>query len=439
MKGWALLGLAAITALAATAQNIAPDVLLLSRVRDHARQQLAHLPNYTCTQTIQRFRKGPGPKEPFKPYDTVRLEVLFSGGKELYAAPGERRFVEDPTKFIGAGMIGTGVFAGWLRTLFVSNQAMFTWRGQESIKGQPRAQWDFRVPLMSSGYTLTVAGTSGKAGIKGTFGADPESLDVSQLQVDSDEIELGVPALEVNTSVIYARMLVGETEALLPQTAVQRMLLITFAEERNYLEFTHCQAFHSESSLVFEPPASGLPPEGPKFRVAPAPAQLLPKDLDVSIALAKPVTGTDLVGSPISARVLAPVRFKGRVVVREGATITGRLRRLEHYDDQGGYFVVGLEFTGVESLNMRFYAELREVDRSAGAERSLRKSTVKMETAGLPGSTSWQQRITTEHTWIDDLPGVGTFFVRGNRLNLPAGLKMVWKTVSVSSPQSANP
>ena len=430
------LAMAAIATFPALGQDIPPEVLLLSRVRGHVRDELAHLPNYTCTQTMQRFRKGAGAKDALKAFDTVRLEVLFADGKELYASPGDRSFVADPEKFIGSGMIGTGMFASWLRTLFVDNQAVFTWRGEERAAGYRSVRWDFRVPVMGSGYTITVAGASGKAGLKGSFWADPESLDLQQLSVDADDIPFGVPAMEVNTTVIYARERVGSAAVMLPQTAVMRLLSMTFEEERNYLEFTHCQEFHTESSLIFGAPADGALANGPKFAVSAAPEQVLPKGLELDLALATPITGKDLVGSLISARVLGAVRSKGKVLIPEGAMVRGRIRRLEHYDDQGGYFVVGLEFTDIESGGsvVRFYADLQDIDRSPGIEWSLRKST-----SQKTFDSAWErEKITTEQTWVTNLPGVGTFFVRADRLNLPVGLKMVWKTVSASSPQSAN-
>ena len=430
----AILAFAIVVSAGLPAQEIAPEVLLLSRIRDHHREELAHLPDYTCTETIRRFRKGAGPKDVLKPFDTVRLEVLFAEGHELYASPGTRRFSTDPSQFIGSGLIGTGIFATWLRSLFIDSHAVFTWRGEEQLAGQRSVRWDFRVPAMQSGYTITVAGISGKAGFRGSFWADPETLDLLQLNVDADDIAFGVPAMEVNNSVTYARMLVGGRAALLPQTAMMRLLPMTFEEERNYLEFTHCQAFHAESSLSFGSPSAGSLAEGPKFSVAATPVQVLPAGLTVTLALENPITGKDLVGSPISARVMAPVRHKGRVAIAEGAIVHGRIRRLEHYDGQGGFFVVGLEFTDVEPGAFEFYADLLEVEASAGAEHYLRKSTT--ERTEVQGG--WQEKTTTDHVWIYDLPGVGTFFVRGNRLNLPAGLKTVWKTVSASSPRSAN-
>jgi hypothetical protein len=440
----ALLALAAMAPLFA-AQEIAPEVMLLSRVRDHAREELAHLPNYTCLETMRRFLKGAAAKATLRAFDTVRLEVLYTDGKEFYASPGDRRFLDDdPSKFIGAGMIGTGTFAGWLRTLFVNNQATFNWRGEENVAGYQSVRWDFRVPVMGSGYTMIVAGVSGKAGIKGSFWADPESLELLQLSVDADDIPFGVPVMEANTTVTYARVRVGGAVVMLPQTATMRLLSMTFEEERNYLEFTHCQEFHAESSLTFGPPADALVSAGPaksaifalSTGAGKAAGQALPKGLDVAMALATPITEKDLVGSSISAKVLSPVRSKGKVLIPEGATVQGRIRRLEHHTGQSGYFVVGLEFTDIESGDavVRFYAELHDIDRSPGIAWTLRKSTTQRRGGPyLQGETTVSEEI-----YAASLPGVGTFFVRGASLNLPAGLKMVWKTVSASSPQSAN-
>ena len=199
----ALLLSPAMAPLSAAPQDIPPQVLLFSRIRDHMRDELAGLPNYTCTETIRRFRKPSGPNASLKPLDTVRLEVLFAEGEELYASPGARQFLEsDPARFIGSGMIGTGVFASWLRTLFVNNQAVFTWRGEDTVSGQKRARWDFRVAAAQSGYTITVSGVSGKAAIKGSFWADPDSLDLLELSVDADDIAYGVPAMEVGSTVV---------------------------------------------------------------------------------------------------------------------------------------------------------------------------------------------------------------------------------------------
>ena len=113
-------------------------------------------------------------------------------------------------------------------------------------------------------------------------------------------------------------------------------------------------------------------------------------------------------GEQIEGRVLGNVVSKGAVVVRDGAIVRGRLRGLHRSGDAPGYWVVSLELTDVDSR--RFFAELLEVQNVGGA----------MRTVGGLGSP-----MTVK---IEDLPGIGSFFVKGEKFELPAGFRTVWRT-----------
>jgi len=63
----------------------------LAPFKEKIRQDLAQIPNDTCLETIERYEREPHAK-PFKPVDTIRLEVSNVDGKELFAWPGARRF-----------------------------------------------------------------------------------------------------------------------------------------------------------------------------------------------------------------------------------------------------------------------------------------------------------------------------------------------------------
>ncbi|HTD43810.1 MAG TPA: hypothetical protein VK687_06495, partial [Bryobacteraceae bacterium] len=90
---------------AAFAQDLPPEVLLLSRVRRHVQEELQRLPNISCLETVQREHKPARGK--VQPLDTVRLEVLNNGRKELFASPGDRKFSEQhPISYAGSGVLG---------------------------------------------------------------------------------------------------------------------------------------------------------------------------------------------------------------------------------------------------------------------------------------------------------------------------------------------
>ncbi len=64
---------------------------LVDRIREHMRNYVSHLPDYTCRVTLERFARRSS-RAPFELNDRIRLEVAYSGGKELYSWPGDDRF-----------------------------------------------------------------------------------------------------------------------------------------------------------------------------------------------------------------------------------------------------------------------------------------------------------------------------------------------------------
>jgi hypothetical protein len=95
---------------AASAQELPPGALLLSRVKSHLNEELRRLSTISCVETVHREEQAP--KGKMRPLDTVRLEVLSNGQKELYASPGARNFSErQPMSYVGSGMLGNGCLA----------------------------------------------------------------------------------------------------------------------------------------------------------------------------------------------------------------------------------------------------------------------------------------------------------------------------------------
>ena len=77
-----------------SAQDLPPNVLLLSRVENHIRDEFQRLASITCLETVQRqVQQSRGRMHPL---DTIRLEVLTNGDHELFASPGDRKFSEQP-------------------------------------------------------------------------------------------------------------------------------------------------------------------------------------------------------------------------------------------------------------------------------------------------------------------------------------------------------
>src|SRR5207237_772673 len=76
-------------------------------IKARAAENLQRLPNYTCTETIERTRRLHGSRK-FQPLDILRLEVALVEGKELFSWPGAGKFEE---RGIGE-IVGHGAASG---------------------------------------------------------------------------------------------------------------------------------------------------------------------------------------------------------------------------------------------------------------------------------------------------------------------------------------
>jgi hypothetical protein len=420
-----------VLASAAPAQNLPPDVLLLARIKSHMRQELSHLPNYTCLETIARFHKEPDRRsklpEQLKPLDTVRLEIIYSNHREWYASPGDRNLdADDPARFTGSGMIGTGAFGGGLSNIFEA--AAIRYRGEESINGRTAAKYFFHLPRLLKGLDISIPGGKGAVGEEGFFWADTTSLDLIRLESHATEIPPYLPLEEESMKVSYARTRIGEYNVLVAQQADLQMLQTSGVQSYDRLEFTHCHAFSAQSTLSFDPE-----PRDSKALAANAPAplpalsvgsQAVPALLLVTVQLITPITYKDTVGSLIEGKISGDVLRKGKIVIPNGSVVRGRIRRLERYQNNGkGDFIVGLEFTDVEAIggSMRFYADLLRMDHSPGIRPSLYEQVLVRNSAG-------EYSTKTETITLPELPGVASFFVHGLTFEIPGGLRTIWRT-----------
>ena len=247
------LALAAIPSPAVFAQQLAPEAVLLAHVKAHVREAFEHLPNYTCLETLLRFSRA-STEGRLKFVDSVRMEVLYTGRAELYAAPGTNRIQEeDPAAFTGGGLMSTGAFALHLKAVFLNPNAQLTWRGEEQLEGRRTARWDFVVSQFDSGLTIHAAG-GGSAGIKGSAWVDPATLDVLRLEDQAYDIPPLLPIKAASMIVNYARMRLGNDVVMLPQEGSISVLSTSDAdaEDRNIFAFTHCRAFEAQSSIKFD-------------------------------------------------------------------------------------------------------------------------------------------------------------------------------------------
>jgi hypothetical protein len=420
-----------IFAVMASAQELPPGALLLSRVKSHLNEELRRLATVSCVETVHREQQPRRGK--MRPLDTVRLEVLTNGEKELYASPGDRTFSErEPMSYVGSGMLGNGLFGLYLGEIVLNEYGSSQYKGEEVTGTRRLARYDYQISVMWSGQTVDVRGGSGKVGLHGSYWVDAQSYHPVRLELQADNIPPSLPITELTTRIDYGRTVLNDRlTALLPETADLRLVLESGEVSHNVVDFTHCRVFGAESTINFESPDS--PEQAPGFATASLDQTLrsLPGGLQVAVKLNSRISGDMAVGTLVEGVVAGDVKEKRAVTIPAGSVVRGRIRRMERYSDPFSYFIVGLEFTEVEVQGIRylFYADLVGIDPTPGVELRLStQNTTMMGTDGtLSGGLSIRQ--TMESLSLYNLPGVAAFFYKGAKLGLPQDFRTVWKTL----------
>lgn len=412
-----LTGLFLVIAGAAVAQSLPPEVVLLARIKSHLREELSRVPNYTCLETVSRFRGLP--HERLKPLDRVALEIVYSNGKEYYGSPGAGEMnVENPRAFIGSGMIGNGMFAMTLNDILEG--ARFIYRGEEPSEGRKAVRYEFHIPRMLKGLTISVPGGQGTVGEEGSILADKSSLDLMRVKSVATEIPPSLPIREMTTNVSYARTRIGEHNVLLAQHAEIDLSEPDWLEDFDRFDFTHCRAYSAESEINFD--TSNAPPESSAALPAEAAvSKSLPALLAVTVQLTTLISDKDAVGRLIEGKVTGDVVRRGKILIPDGSVIRGRIRRLER-SDTGKDFIVGLEFTEIEANGraLPFYADLLRIDKNPLIRPTFSERVFVRRGSGM--------QIEDEIVTLRELPGVASFFIQGETFTIPAGFRTTWRT-----------
>ena len=197
----------------------ADDAAQVSRIRDHMRQYVAHLPDYTSRITLERFRRTRS-RALFELNDRLRLEVAYTGGQELYSWPGDARFesgIEDLLP--GHGMVSNGSYALHVKSLFVREVAQFGPPKEETCDQAACVRLDFEIPAVRSGYALSTGIGSAPVPLAGSAWFDAATLDIVRLEVRVDDPPRTVRVAATRETTVYRRARIGDVEFVVPGTS----------------------------------------------------------------------------------------------------------------------------------------------------------------------------------------------------------------------------
>ncbi|MEZ5404127.1 MAG: hypothetical protein R2729_30890 [Bryobacteraceae bacterium] len=381
--------------------GIAPEVLRIARIKVRARENLEQLPNYTCTETIERSRRGAKSRR-FRLTDTLRLEVALVGGKELYAWPGANKFDDRELRDMVGGTIGNGSFALHARSVFLSNVPTYKYIGEVEEFGRKLYRYSYYVPvnrsgyqlLNRSGYQLRVGDVSGVAGYHGEFDVDSQSLDLVRLEVIAHDIPPHVTLAAARDEMRYQRVAIGESDFLLPHSSELSLTGLDGEESRNRTSFANCHQYSGESTISFDdpPPTASAAPPGPVAEVE------LPEGLILETRLVEPLSlQTIAIGDIVEVEVTSNAKKAKATIVPRGARAHGRVLAYRREYNRSEMHILRLRLEEIEFPGAR--AEILAIP--VGAR--------------IPQGNS---------TAVDK---TGIIYLRGQRQSLMKGTPLIWR------------
>jgi hypothetical protein len=348
------------------AQDDARDVLL--KVRRAVMKTVEGLPKYVCTQTIDRARYEPDPsrfvpgnnrhrihscdglaaevnsaawKRQLTSSDRLRLDVAVTHSQpgldsEMYSWAGEDHFGDrDLFEMIHDGAVSSGSFSAMLASILGGEAANFSYNGdRNTIGGKLLSEFGFHVPLEKSHYSYVLGTNQGRQvpiEYGGSVLADPETSDLVRLVVRASHLPEESSTCEITQTLDYKRISLHGAEFLLPAEARISTLHTDGSQAENVIHYSACHEFLGESTVHFAAlPASDLP--------APAndverPALSLPSGLPFTLVFTERIdTSEAAAGDRIRGKLKTAIRDRSaRVVIPEGAGVSGRIVNIRHF------------------------------------------------------------------------------------------------------------
>ncbi len=228
------------------------DVLELARIKDKIQLGLHSIPAYACTETITRSSLV-NRRLFFQKLDEFKLEIAEIGDKELYAKSASSAFQDTPLgEMIGRGLISTGMFSRIAKVVFTDPGTHFTYAGEKRIKGRKAVQYNFTILPMFAKYRLSFSGHDADCGVRGSFWADAETLDLIRIHVEATEMPVVLRVRSAITDLNYNRAAIGGKSFLIPSSSEVLITMQNGEEDKNEVHFSNCRKYGVESTLSFQ-------------------------------------------------------------------------------------------------------------------------------------------------------------------------------------------
>jgi hypothetical protein len=231
-------------------------VVNLARIRREIGNEIKRLPNYTCTETINRYESTGGA---MKFLDRVVIQVAVAGDRELYAWPGQKAFEDQAlADMVGNGFMADGNFFGMMRKIFAGQGARIAYAGEETAEGRAVLHYTFEIRLSETNWIVRVGGLSEPVATQGSFYVDASSLDLLSLNFIATDLPPLLRDKTLDHSIRYARITLAGRSVLIAKTTEFRAVSLNGDYWFNRATFDDCHEYGSQSTITFEPGSAAM-------------------------------------------------------------------------------------------------------------------------------------------------------------------------------------
>jgi hypothetical protein len=228
----------------------------IEKAREVARVYTAKLPNFICTETIQRYGQ-PKQSDSWKPLDRLVVDLAFSDNGERYKLITVNDKPTNKSLNKVGGAISTGEFGTMLQWVFrPKSQTKFQWQRSEDLRGRPVQVFSYHIDQKNSEYHVSWGSPfkryQGVLGFSGELFVDMETHHVLRMTHAPDGIPAKSPLSAISGELDYSFTDISGETTLVPLRAEIRLQQRSGSGYRNSIDFTNYRKFSTGATLKFE-------------------------------------------------------------------------------------------------------------------------------------------------------------------------------------------
>jgi hypothetical protein len=238
--------------------NLAPTGdPVIDMAREEAFSFSETLPNYVVKQFTTRYvtevARNRGTS--WRALDTITADLVYQDGKESYKnfLVNGRVSRDAPEK---SGSWSSGEFASTLQDIMspITN-AEFHGKRTTTIVNRAAYRYDFSVEQQNSHWHIEASGQFYQPAYTGSVWIDKDNYRVLRIELSARDMPRSFPLDQVESSVDYDYVLIGDQKYLLPSHSEALSCLRGTSDcSRNTIEFRNYKKFGAETNIIFDTP-----------------------------------------------------------------------------------------------------------------------------------------------------------------------------------------